>query len=249
MKGGCMKRGHLKGYFITGTDTGVGKTAVTAALCFLLRGRGTDAVPAKPVQTGVADGEPGDLEHCLAVCSIEPDGRELALMNPCRFHLPASPHLAAEAEGAVVDPGHLERCCRQLGALHELVLVEGAGGLMVPLTRTVSTLDLAVQLNLPLIIVARAGLGTLNHSLLTIRAAHDAGLEIATLILNRTGPEPQSEDDRLIEADNVRVIAETGGVKVTGPLTFVPGAGEDPQATRELATQLENVLDTTSLNL
>jgi dethiobiotin synthetase len=239
----------MKGYFITGTDTGVGKTAVTAALCHLLRGRGTDAVPVKPVQTGVAPGESGDLQHCLAAVGLRPDEVELALMNPCRFRLPASPHLAAEAEGTVVDPDHLIRCCAELSGKHELLLVEGAGGLLVPLTRTVSTLDFAVLLGLPLIVVARSGLGTLNHSLLTLHAAREAGLYVAALILNRTGPQSESEDDRLIEADNVRVIAESGGVKVIGPLPHVPGAGENLTATRELASQLVNMLESDSISL
>ena len=231
----------MKGYFISGTDTGVGKTAVAAALCHLLRGRGIDAVPVKPVQTGVADCEPGDLEHCLAVCGFKPTAHELALMNPCRFRLPASPHLAAETEHTTVDLAHLWRCCHELSGKHELLVVEGAGGLLVPLTRKDSTLDFAVRLGLPLIVVARAGLGTLNHSLLTLRAAREAGLGVAAIILNRTGPEPGSENERLIEADNARFIAQAGAVKVIGPLPYVPGAGRDVAATRKLAVQLGNI--------
>ena len=239
----------MKGFFITGTDTGVGKTAVTAALCHMLRNRGLDAVPVKPVQTGVADGEPGDLEHCLEVCGLTPDKRELALMNPCRYTIPASPHLAAEHENTAVDIDCLENCCRELAARHDMLLVEGAGGLLVPLTRTVSTLDFALRLALPLVIVARAGLGTLNHSLLTVAATRKAGLDIAALILNRTAPEPQSEEDQLIEADNVRTIAETGKVQVAGPLPFLPGAGETSTATRELASHLAKILDSASITL
>ncbi len=237
----------MKGFFITGTDTGVGKTAITAALCHLLRSRGTDAVPVKPVQTGVAAGEPGDLEHCLAVCGLKPDADELALMNPCRLGIPASPHLAAEAERTAVDPDHLQRCCRKLAGRHELLLVEGAGGLLVPLTRTVSTLDLAVGLGLPLLVVARAGLGTLNHSLLTLRVAREAGLDVAALILNRAGPESGSENERLIEADNARFIAQAGGVEVIGPLPYVPEAGRDAAATRKLAVQLGNISESASI--
>lgn len=239
----------MKGYFITGTDTGVGKTAITAALCYLLRGRGIDAVPVKPVQTGVTAGEPGDLEHCLAVCDIKPDGHELALMNPCRFGIPASPHLAAELENTAVDLDHLLRCCQQLSGKHELLLVEGAGGLLVPLTRKDSTLDLALRLGLPLLVVARAGLGTLNHSLLTLRVANESGLNVAALILNHTGPEPESRNDRLIAADNARLIAQTGAVQVIGPLPYLPGAGGDVAATRRLAAQLGNILESDSITL
>lgn len=228
----------MKGFFVTGTDTGVGKTAVAAALCLLLRHRGLDAVPVKPVQTGVAPGQPGDLEHCLEVCGLAPDAGELARMNPCRFRLPASPHLAAEHEGTQVNIAYLEKCCRELAERHERLVVEGAGGLLVPLTRSVTTLDLASRLGLPLVIVARAGLGTINHSLLTIRAASDAGLEIACVVINRTSPAPEREDEKVIEADNLRIIAELGGVKVSGPLPYQPGAGENALVTRRLVKPL-----------
>ena len=239
----------MKGYFVTGSDTGVGKTAVAAALCLLLRRRGTDAVPVKPVQTGVAPGEPGDLEHCLEVIGLRPGADDLALMNPCRFRLPASPHLAAEQENTVVDISLLEKCCRELAARHDMLIVEGAGGLLAPLRREMTTLDFAARLDLPLIIVARAGLGTINHSLLTVRAAREAGVEVACVVLNRSQSEPPGEDEKKIEADNVRIIAELGGVEVLGPLPHVPGAGEDVAATRKLAAQLANIFPADSITL
>jgi dethiobiotin synthetase len=128
-----------------------------------------------------------------------------------------------------------------------MIVVEGAGGLLVPLTRGVSTLDFAASLGLPLIIVARAGLGTINHSLLTVRAARDAGLKMTCVIVNRTQPAPDSEDERLIEADNVRIISEAGEVSVVGPLPFLPGAGVNAEVSRQLAVQLEKVLSKASI--
>lgn len=237
----------MNGYFITGTDTGVGKTAVTAALCALLRGRGIDAAPAKPVQTGVAPGEPGDLEHGLEVCGLTPEPDEKKLMNPCRFRLPSSPHLAAEMENTAVDVDYLEACCRELAACHEMVLVEGAGGLLVPLTRTVSTLDFAARLGLPLVIVARAGLGTINHSLLTIRAARDVGLEIACVMLNRTVPEPENEDDKKIEADNAKIISKIGEVNVAGPLPFIMGIDKEKAVSIQLCDYLSQAANITKI--
>jgi len=148
-----------------------------------------------------------------------------------------------------VDPDHLLRCCLALSKKHELLLLEGAGGLLVPLTRTISTLDFALRIGMPIIVVARSGLGTLNHSLLTLRAAREAGLSVATLILNRTAPEPANKDDRRIEADNVRVLEESGGVEVIGPLPYIPGAGENLAATGELAAQLANILERDSISL
>ncbi|MFH1071515.1 MAG: dethiobiotin synthase [Candidatus Glassbacteria bacterium] len=215
-------RPRLKGYFITGTDTGVGKTTVAAALTRLLNERGVRAAPVKPVQTGVRPGEPGDLEVCLTAAELAPTAEELSLMNPYRFRLPASPHLAAEREGAAVDPGRIVGCCRKLIENWDALLVEGSGGLLVPLTRNYSTLDLAAELGLPLVVVARPGLGTLNHTLLTLAAARDAGLETACVVFNRTEPEDGlTEEDRLIERDNVEVIKRLGKVAVAGPLAYV----------------------------
>ena len=229
----------LKGFFITGTDTGVGKTAVAAALAYLMNQRGVRTVPVKPVQTGLAPGEPGDLELCLKTSGLSPKAAELKLMNPYPFRLPASPHLAAEQEGAEVDFRRIVECCAKLAEIYDALVVEGAGGLLVPLTREISTMDLARVLGLPLIVVARAGLGTINHSLLTLRAAGDAGLEVAAVVPNH--PEPDSdltETDKKIVADNREIIQSISGVTVFESLPHVPGAGEKPEPTRKLAVLL-----------
>jgi len=226
----------LKGFFITGTDTWVGKTTVAAALAYLMNQRGVRTVPVKPVQTGVTPGEPGDLEICLKTCGLAPEPDRLRLMNPYRFRLPASPHLAAEQEGKQVEIQHIVNSCIELAETYDALVVEGAGGLLVPLTREISTMDLARQLGLPLIVVSRAGLGTINHSLLTIHAARNAGLEVAAVVPNH--PEPDSdltETDKKIETDNREIIQSISGVRVFEPLPHVPGAGEMPEPTRKLA--------------
>ena len=229
----------LKGFFITGTDTGVGKTAVAAALAFLMNNRGVRTVPVKPVQTGVVPGEPGDLELCLETCGLSPEAEKLKLMNPYRFRLPASPHLAAEYEGKQVEIEHIINSCAALTETCDALVVEGAGGLLVPLTREISTIDLARALGLPLIVVARAGLGTINHSLLTLRAAGDAGLEVAAVVPNH--PEPDNnltETEKKIEADNREIIRSVSGAEVLEPLPHVPGAGKSAEPTRRLARLL-----------
>ena len=226
----------LSGFFITGTDTGVGKTAIGAALLYLMRRRGISAAPLKPVQTGVVPGEPGDLEIYLKTSGIAPSPEERSLMNPYRFRLPASPHLAAEAEGAAVDLRHIERACRTLGRSYQALVVEGAGGLLVPLSRSVTTVELARRLKLPLLVIARAGVGTINHSLLTLKAAKDAGFEVAALVLNRTPDENYLEE---AATDNRAIIAKLSGAEVWEALPLVPGAGERAGATRELAGHLE----------
>ena len=229
----------MRGFFVTGTDTGVGKTAVAAALLWLLTRRGWRAAPVKPVETGLAPGESGDLELCLATAGLEPPPAELELMRPCRFRLAASPHLAAEQEDREVDPSPAGDGLPRAGRALRPLVVEGAGGLLVPLTRHFLTIDLAARLGLPLVVVARAGLGTINHTLLTLRAARSAGLAVAAVVLNRAQPVEDRPEARRLERDNRRVIAELGGVTVLGPLPHLPGAGKLPAATRELADFLE----------
>ena len=230
----------LSGFFITGTDTGTGKTAVGAALLYLMRRRGIRAAPVKPVQTGVAPDEPGDLEIYLKTSGLAPNADELSLMNPYRFHLPASPHLAAETEGDAINLKHIERACLTLAESYEALVVEGAGGLLVPLSRSVSTLELVRRLKLPLLVVARAGVGTINHSLLTLKAARDDGIAVAALVLNRIH-EPSGEiPPEQVVADNREIIARLSGVEVWEALPHLPGVGEDAEATREFAGHLEN---------
>ena len=230
---------QLSGFFITGTDTGTGKTAVGAALLYLMRTRGIRAAPVKPVQTGVAPGEPGDLEIYLKTSGLAPNADELSLMNPYRFRLPASPHLAAETEGAAVDIQRIEMACRTLAESYQALVVEGAGGLLVPLSRSVSTLELVSRRKFPLLVVARAGVGTINHSLLTLKAAGDAGITVAALVLNRI-PEPSGElPPEQVVADNREIIARLSGAEVWEALPHVPGAGEEVKATQELAGYLE----------
>ena len=147
-------------------------------------------------------------------------------MNPYCFRLPASPHLAAEEEGVRIEKEKIVRACTKLAGPWDALVVEGAGGLLVPLTRNVSTLDLAVELGLPLIVVARAGLGTINHSLLTVQAARQAGLKVAALVLNHAEPENSlSVDDKKIEEDNRRIIQKLGRIPVVLVLPYIPGAG------------------------
>lgn len=230
----------LRGFFVAGTDTGVGKTAFTAAFLCRMFDSGLRPAPVKPVQTGVAPDEPGDLDIALAAAGLSPSGTERRLMNPYRFRLPASPHLAAEHEGTTIDPALIIASCRELSRVWDCLLVESAGGLLVPLTRDYLSLDLARELGLPLIVLARAGLGTINHTLLTLTVARSAGLDVAAVALNRPEPSALDEAARLIETDNRRVIEETGGVTVIGPLPHVPGAGVSPEASRELGRALDN---------
>jgi len=186
-----------RGYFVTATDTGVGKTFVTAALAAALRARGRDVAVFKPVQSGaVADDPSGDAVLLGADCVYA-------------FSAPLAPLVAARAEGRTIELEPILARAEELGREHELLLVEGAGGLLVPLADDLDLADLAAALGLPLIIVARAGLGTVNHTLLTIEAARTRGLDLAGVLLNGKSDESTAENAALIEErSGVRVLAQ-----------------------------------------
>ncbi len=185
----------MNGLFITGTDTGVGKTTVAAALINVLRERGVDATPMKPVQTG------WPRANDVAACGF----KSTTLTNPYRFQLAASPHLAGR-----VKMEKILQAFRALSKRHAFVLVEGAGGVLVPLNDKQTMVDLMKRLRLPVLVVARAGLGTLNHTFLTLGELHRAGLNVAGVILN---PGAKSKWGR-IEQSNLETIQERGRCRV-----------------------------------
>jgi dethiobiotin synthase len=203
-----------KGLFITGTDTEVGKTYVAARLLRWLRGQGIDAVPMKPVQTGAEEGYAPDLESCLAAGGLEPTDEERRLMAPCCYGPACSPHLAGRMAGEFPSIERIVGCARALEQHHDCVLAEGAGGVLVPLDESVTMLDLMRELAYPVLLVARAGLGTVNHSLLSLRALQAAGLRVTGVVFNEV--EPPEEADAFIRADNPRIIGHMSGVVVLG---------------------------------
>jgi dethiobiotin synthetase len=217
------------GLFITATDTGVGKTFVTCALARAAVRRGLRVAALKPCETG--DGDDG--ERLLAACARDLDP---SLVRPYRFHLPASPDAAARAEGTSVDPARILAARDQLARDADLVLVEGAGGLLVPLNGELLMADLAAQLGYPLLIVARASLGTVNHTLLTIEAARRRDLRVAGVVLSRA-----VETSGADEATNPVAIATRGKTHILGALPHVRD-GEDGDAVAERFLLLEDIL-------
>lgn len=225
-----------RGLFITGTDTGVGKTVVTAGIVRWLRQQGIDAVPMKPVQTGARrQGNrlvAPDLEFCLAAAGIKPDFEEGRLMLPYAYEPTCSPHLAGRLAGHYPEISKITSCAEKLLEKHQVVVVEGAGGILVPLNEQQTMLDLMVALNYPVVLVARFGLGTINHTLLSIRTLREAGLDLLGVVFNHTElPRPENE---LIEADNPETIARFGKVPVLGKLgRFEKLSPEKPENWRE----------------
>jgi dethiobiotin synthetase len=194
------------GIFVTGTGTEVGKTVVAAAIAHTLAAEGTRVAVFKPAVTGLE--EAGEADHELlrrAAGSAQSDG-EIA---PYRYGPPASPHLAAAMAGEEIEPGRLREAARAAAADAETLVCEGVGGLLVPLAPGYLVRDLAVDLDYPLVIAASPGLGTINHTLLTIEAARAAGFEVAAVVLTPWPTEPSE-----IERSNRATIAALGEVEV-----------------------------------
>jgi dethiobiotin synthetase len=196
----------LRGFFVTGTGTGVGKTVVAAVLARDLRQQGLSVAVFKPAVTGLE--EPGEPDHALLrrAAESEQDDDEIA---PYRYGPPASPHLAAAQTGGEIEPERLRRSAQEAAAGAERVVCEGVGGLLVPLARPYLVRDLAVDLGLPLVIAAPPGLGTINHTLLTIEAARAAGLSVAAAVLTPWPTAPGA-----IEGSNRETIESLGEVSV-----------------------------------
>ncbi len=217
-----------RGIFITGTGTGVGKTVVTAGIVRWLRGRGVDAVPVKPVQTGGLSKKSGlaapDLDFCLAAAGIKVPDATMSLMSPYIFAPACSPHLAGRIKGEYPKLAHIQTCVEALSSICDMVIVEGAGGVLVPLDEQATMLDLMKLLGFPVVLVAHTGLGTINHSLLSIRTLKSAGIEVLGVVFNEVAP-GRLEDD-FIKTDNIDTIARLGDVHVLGNITHL--AGLDP---------------------
>jgi len=174
-----------KGLFITGTDTGVGKSIVAAGLVSLARMEGIAAVGVKPVETGCRL-ESGVLWPEDGALLQEAGGHALTLEEcaPLRFRLPASPYRAALAEGTSLDLERIEAHIKSLALRADLTIVEGAGGLLVPLTENSLIIDLMGKLAYPVILVARTSLGTVNHTLLSVEALKSWRLTVAGIVLS-----------------------------------------------------------------
>lgn len=198
--------------FVAGTDTGVGKTLVSACLLAFLIERGIAAGYQKWVSTGSSE-ESEDALLCRQAAPLA-FGRQQNLHVPYRLGLAASPHLAAEQEGQQVDPERLLFSFSELKQKFETLVVEGVGGLMVPLNRQLLLVDLLRRLELPVILVCRSGLGSINHSLLSVEALRQRAIPVAGLVFS---DEAAQLDERIV-TDNMRTIAELGRVEIFGRL-------------------------------
>ncbi len=229
----------MKGFFITGTDTGVGKTVVACALARGMIARGLDVGVMKPVETGVGPEGPLDAQALRAAAGV---ADPLDDVCPQRFALPAAPSVAAAAEGRSVDLAAVRAAFARLAARHAWLVVEGAGGLLVPTSaasskaggraasrrraKSSSMADLALSLGLPLVVVARAALGTINHTLLTLEAAAARGLDVAGVVISHAAGPPSAAD-----AANLGALREALGAGLVGEIPpLAPGRPPPPGA-------------------
>ena len=221
-----------RGLLVAGTDTGVGKTSVAAGLARLLRDRGVDVGVMKPAATGVPPDGDADLLRAAAGCDDPLD-----LVSPLRLRDPLAPAAAAEREGSSPDPASLLRAFAALAARRRFVVVEGVGGLLVPVAWNWTLADMAREFALPVLLVARAGLGTLNHVALTLEAARARELRVLGVVLVREHGGPPG----LAEETNPASLRRLGCGPLLRTLERLPADGAaDPAA---LAAALARTVD------
>jgi dethiobiotin synthetase len=212
----------MNGFFITGTDTGVGKTIVTACLATLFKSQNVGVM--KPIETGVdpkcSSTANSDAKFLMEV-SGSPDAEEEVC--PHRLKIPASPYQASQIAGTPIQPATILEKFKLLQSRHNMMLVEGIGGLLVPITARYNVADLALEMGLPLIIVSRIRVGTLNHTLLTINAARQYGLKIKGIILNRQ----EAGDLDEVEKQQGKLIEELSDTPILGTCPFIEDLSVD----------------------
>jgi dethiobiotin synthetase len=222
---------------VTGTDTGVGKTRVSRALVRELRGRGVRVGVMKPIETGVDARGPLDAQ-ALRDAAGAPD--PLELVCPERFALPAAPSVAARAAGREVSLDAVLAAFEELRARHDLMIVEGAGGLLVPVHDELTMADLASKLALPLLVVARAALGTINHTRLTLEAAQARGLPLLGVVVSHADGALSAAD-----AENLGELRDWLGDRLLGELPPLAQGADPPNGwihTDALLEHLESPL-------
>jgi dethiobiotin synthetase len=219
--------------FVTGTDTGVGKTVVTAGIVRALRAAGHAVGVVKPVQSGArADDPAGDAALLRRFAGVSETVTEIA---PVVLEAALAPLVAARLEHRTIDRDAVVAHIQRIASRYDGLVVEGAGGLLVPVGEDWTVADLAVALGFPVLIVARAGLGTVNHTCLTVAAARSAGLAVAGVVLNGRSDESSPDNRGLIE--------QMARVPVIGQIPWVP----DPLDSSAVQDMVEMNLDLTAL--
>ncbi len=219
-----------RGLFVTGTDTGVGKTLVACALIHALCKRGVKVVPMKPIAAGASE-HAGRLANDDTVALLQSAGLDASWaekVTPVLLREPMAPHIAAEREGRTLALAFLGPALERLAAVGDFILVEGVGGFRVPLAARLDTVDLARAVGFPVVLVVGLRLGCLNHALLTAQAIEAAGLTLAGWVANAIDPDMAARDE------NIAALEARLGAPLLGRIPHTPGA--DP---RKLAAGLD----------
>lgn len=216
----------MSGIFISGTDTGVGKTLIAAALLRRLVAEGARAVGMKPVAAGISPGATfnADVGLLIAAGNVE---AALADVNPYSFTPAIAPHLAAARSGVAIDLAQIAAAYARLRANADVVIVEGAGGVLVPLSANTNMLDVAARLQLRVLLVVGIRLGCLNHALLSAQSVSARGIVLAGWVANRIDPMMDAADD------NVAALAERLPAPLVADIGWCAGSEPDVSVARE----------------
>jgi dethiobiotin synthetase len=211
----------LKGIFIAGTDTAVGKTVIAGAIARALSSEGVDVGVMKPIETGCRRGKGGLVPAdgiYLKAAARSTDS--IGSVTPYRYRDPLAPYAASLREKKKVHLGNIVKAYDRLRRQRSFLIVEGVGGLMVPLTNTLDLIDLILLLDLPVLLVGRSGLGTLNHTLLTLRFGSEHGVRFIGIILNQLSP-----GKTLADKTNPEVLEGRINVPLAGPFPYFKKTG------------------------
>ncbi|GGJ54996.1 dethiobiotin synthase [Virgibacillus salexigens] len=206
---------NRKGFFITGTDTGIGKTFVGAGIAGALKQQGVDVGVFKPMLSGEKREDP--MSDTSILKAFSGDANSLEQITPFQFAEPLAPYVAAKREGRLITLEKLVQAWEKIQHTHDFFIIEGAGGLAVPFGREYSAAHVAKAIGMPLLLVARVGLGTVNHIWLTIAYAKQLGIEIAGIILNGLDDKNQG----VAEQTNPEFIEELTGIPVLAVLPWI----------------------------
>ena len=224
--------GETRGLFVTGTDTGVGKTVAAAGFAMTLRARGADVGVMKPFASG-------GREDALFLKEAAGVSDTLDEINPCFYEAPIAPSEAAKREGAQVDLREAAEAFWKLSERHEFIIVEGAGGLAVPLTEVLTIGDLQQLFPLPLCVVARPSLGTINHTVLTIEYARSRGWDVEGVVFNGL-----TEEAGLAEETSPGAIEALTGARILGTLPMLSSVSVEECRLGSLAEAFQEHVET-----
>ena len=226
----------MKNFFITGTDTDVGKTFVTGALIEALKARGVRALPMKPIAAGTINVDGIDINPDVAALRQVAESRAaLRDINPYCFNAPIAPHLAAQNENVLIEMHVIRAAFERLKTEADTVLVEGAGGFLVPLSASQSMAEIPAALSLEIILVVAMRLGVLNHALLTVEAIHARGLTLVGWVANT----PVAGEAMLAFDENLATLKRMIAAPLLGTVPYTSQSNDTLELARHAATYLQ----------